>query len=312
MVTISPLENYSEHIIILPDAVITSEQTRRVTRTPTLDGGVEIYDGGFIFGDWTFNINIPNITNTQHKTAQFLTQKMGQVIISTDEGMFLGVIDKYSGEEIGTLTILVEKRTDNEIIPDPEPVAGAVPFITSPPDGTIFSNGNATFIWNPQTGAENYQLVLKDEDENVIYDSGILPGTTLSIPVTGIPEDGRKINAFFYYKIGSWEIVNYYYWAILQMASPPIGSQLAGSTETFVWNLPHSSIGKLWLWVGYEPVSNEIFGNNGIAPTETSLIVNGLPTSFVPPADIYVTLFWYSGPTLGIGKFKTFNFLTGS
>ena len=312
MITISPLENYPEHILILPDAIIAPEQTRRVTRTPTLDGGAAVYDGGFNFGDWTLNINIPNITSAQHETVQFFTQKIGRVMVSTDEGMFLGVVEKYSGIGTGALTILVEKRTDNEIIPDPEPPPDAVPFITSPPNGAMFGDGNATFIWDPQTGAENYQLVLKDEDENLIYDSGILPGTTLSVSVTGIPEDGRKINAFFYYKIGSWEIVNYYYWAILQMTSPPIGSQLAGSTETFVWNLPHSSIGKLWLWVGYEPESNEIFGNNSIASTETSLIVNDLPISFIPPTDIYVTLFWFSGPTLGTGKSKTFNFLTGS
>jgi hypothetical protein len=313
MITISPLENYPKHVIVLPDAVVIPEQPRRVTRTPTLDGGTAIYDGGYNFGDWTLNISIPNLTSAQHKTAEFLTQKIGRVTISTNEGMFEGIIEKYTGAGTGEMTILVEKRTDNEIIPDPVPAPEAHPFITSPPNGTMFSNDSATFIWDPQVGSENYQLVLKDDDEIVIYDSGILPGTTLSVPVTGIPEDGRKINAFFYYKdlTGSWKIIDYYYWAILQMTSPAIGSQLAGSTDTFVWNLPHSSIGLLYLWVGYEPESNVIFGNNSIAATETSLIVNDLPTSFVPPADLYVTLFWFSGATLGTGKRKAFNFLSG-
>ena len=313
MIAISPLENYPEYVLVLPTAVITPEQTRRMTRTPTLDGGVTIYDGGFNFGDWTLDISIPNITSVQHNIAQFLTQNIGNVSVSTDEGMFVGFIEKYKGDGDASMSILIEKRTDNEITPDPEQAVGAVPFITSPPNGAMFNDNSATFIWDPQTGAENYQLILKDEDEILIYDSGILPGTTLSVPVTGIPEDGRKINAFFYYKIiGSWKIIDYYYWAVLQMTSPPIGSQLAGSTETFIWNLPHSSIGLLWLWIGYEPDSNVLFGNNGIDATETSLIVNDLPTSFVPPANIYVTLFWFSGPTLGIKKSKVFNYLTGS
>jgi hypothetical protein len=312
MIVISPLEDYPDKVIRLPTQVVMPEQPRRLTRTPTLDGGVAIYDGGFEFGDWTLDISIPNLTTEQHNIAEFLTQKIGRVLVATGEGLFIWLIDKYVGAGTGLLTILVEERTDTAITTYPEPAPEATPFITAPPNGTIFSADNATFIWDPQTGAENYQLILKDEDENVIYDSGVLPGTTLSVPVTGIPEDGRKITAFFYYKIGSWEIVNYYYWAVLQMTSPPIGSQLAGSSETFVWNLPHSSIGALWLWVGYEPESNEIFGNNSIVPTETSLTVNDLPISFVPPTDIYVTLFWFSGVTLGIKRVKTFNFLTGS
>ena len=302
MIVIAPLENYPEHVLALPNAVVIPEQTRRVTRTPTLDGGVAVYDGCFEFCDFTFNLSIPNLTTAQHQTCEFLLQKIGRVMISTREGAFEGIVEKYTGDGTGSLTILVEKRTDNEIIPDPEPAPGAVPFITIPVNGSMFSDDSATFIWNPLTGAENYQLILKDDDEIVIYDSGVLPGTTLSVPVTGIPEDGRKINAFFYYKNDNWEVVNYYYWAILKMTSPHIGSQLAGSTETFVWNLPHSSIGILWLWIGYEPESNALFGNNNIAATETSLLVNDLPTSFIPPANIYVTLHWFLVPTLGTQK----------
>ena len=312
MIVITPLEDYPDYVLSLPNAIVTPEQTRRITRTETLDGGVVVYDGGFNFGDFTLNISIPNITSDQHEITQILVQQIGRVLVSTSDGLFQGVIESYTGEDTGALTILVEKRTDNEVIPDPEPDPEATPFITSPPDGSTFSENNATFIWDPQTGAENYQLILKDGDETLIYDSGILPNTTLSILATGIPEDGRPITAFFYYKKGSWEVKNYYYWAVLQMTSPVIGSQLAGSTETFVWNLPHSSVDELWLWIGYTPGSNDIFGNNDIAPTETSLVVNDLPTSFVPPTDIYVTLYWYTTDYTGIALRKTYNFLSGS
>src|SRR6185503_13490270 len=74
--------------------------------------------------------------------------------------------------------------------------------ITSPADGSTLPGSGVTFQWT-NAGASLYQLWLGTSPG--AYDIGYYPasGTTgTSLPVTGIPADGRKLYARLYSNIG--------------------------------------------------------------------------------------------------------------
>lgn len=69
-----------------------SASTRRVTRTATLDGNAAIIDNGYTAADSTLSVeawvNKPDLLRLQH-----LIQTYPEIVATTPEGCYLGVID---------------------------------------------------------------------------------------------------------------------------------------------------------------------------------------------------------------------------
>lgn len=65
---------------------------RRLSRTATMDGNVQIEDNGLAHGDRNINIVIEHPTKAQADRLQYLIENYSDLRISTPEGVFLGVI----------------------------------------------------------------------------------------------------------------------------------------------------------------------------------------------------------------------------
>ncbi len=62
-----------------------------------------------------------------------------------------------------------------------------------------------------------------------------------------------------------------------EITSPPPGTTLSGTTETFSWTLGDSSVEKYKLWVGTSVGSRDIASSVGLDHPQSSYTVNGLP-----------------------------------
>lgn len=69
---------------------------RRVSRTATLDGGVGVVDTGFTHSDRTLDITLPDPSRELYDSIVHLAQLYPEIIISIDEGAFIGVIENYA------------------------------------------------------------------------------------------------------------------------------------------------------------------------------------------------------------------------
>lgn len=69
--------------------------SRRITRTATLDGGVDIEDRGLSHGDRTLTVSIKNISKESAGTLKYLIENYAEVRVSTNEGCFLAVIKTH-------------------------------------------------------------------------------------------------------------------------------------------------------------------------------------------------------------------------
>lgn len=93
----------------LPETRIT-ENSRRITRTKTLDGGVVINDSGFSHGDRSFTVVVAS-TEALFDSLWQLFQDHAELICTTSEGAFaahLQDIKNDSGKI--TMTILIEEK----------------------------------------------------------------------------------------------------------------------------------------------------------------------------------------------------------
>ena len=86
---------------------------RRVSRTPTLDGGAAINDFGYSDSDRTLDIRWPARDRVQADNIARMVKAYSRLIISMPEGVFVGAPESFDpqSEEL-QLTILVEKRID--------------------------------------------------------------------------------------------------------------------------------------------------------------------------------------------------------
>jgi len=66
--------------------------TRRVSRTATLDGGCSISDQGFSDADRTFTVSQKNISKNLASRIWYIFRTYSLVILSTEEGVFRGAI----------------------------------------------------------------------------------------------------------------------------------------------------------------------------------------------------------------------------
>lgn len=75
----------------LPDSEL-SASARRVTRTATLDGNAALVDNGWTAADSTLTIEA-NLTQGEESTVQHLVRVYPEVVCSTEQGCYLGVIE---------------------------------------------------------------------------------------------------------------------------------------------------------------------------------------------------------------------------
>ena len=85
-----------------------SEIRRRVSRVPTLDGGVAVNDMGHSAGDRTFRVRW-RITNKGNiDRVKYIVQTYGRVVVSCAEGAFLAVPSSvFENDGIGELELLI-------------------------------------------------------------------------------------------------------------------------------------------------------------------------------------------------------------
>jgi hypothetical protein len=70
------------------------------------------------------------------------------------------------------------------------------PDITSPANGSVLPNGDITFSWNDNgANVDDWQLLVGTSvGNNSLFDSGVLPVSTTSAIVNGLPTDGSTIH----------------------------------------------------------------------------------------------------------------------
>jgi hypothetical protein len=73
-----------------------------------------------------------------------------------------------------------------------------------------------------------------------------------------------------------------------EILSPPDGSTLSGSSETFTWTADGEAVGRWKLQVGTVPNGNDLF-DQGFTSDITTVVVSGLPTDGSP---VYARLRW--------------------
>ena len=90
------------------------EVTRRVSRTKTIDGGVTIQDSGSSQGDRTFVLNIDSIDKVTADKATYLTENYSELYLATEEGYFIGVIERFYIKTggVGSITMLVKSKVN--------------------------------------------------------------------------------------------------------------------------------------------------------------------------------------------------------
>ena len=87
-----------------------SASTRRVTRTATLDGNAVIIDNGYTAADSTLAIEAW-LTESEEQRLQRLMRIYPEIIATTPEGCYLGVIDsvRQNGDGRMQVSFLVQR-----------------------------------------------------------------------------------------------------------------------------------------------------------------------------------------------------------
>lgn len=91
------------HIDIDARSVSVTTARRRASRTPTLDGGTEVYDIGFAHGDRSVLIELSPTAETEEKLL-YITENHPRVYIGCHEGCFLAIPEYSPDGENATFT----------------------------------------------------------------------------------------------------------------------------------------------------------------------------------------------------------------
>lgn len=90
---------------LMPDGIKSMRQgTRRVTRTPTLDGAAVVYDAGYSVSDLTWKIPIMATSIYIGNWISMLVKGYNAIRLTTIEGVFLAVPSMWK-EEDGVVTL---------------------------------------------------------------------------------------------------------------------------------------------------------------------------------------------------------------
>jgi len=87
------------------------KNSRRVSRTPTLDGGCVITDQGFSHGDRTLTITKKNISPFKAERVWYLFKTYSLIQVSFHDGCFIGAIqDTRLNEGNLQMKILIKEK----------------------------------------------------------------------------------------------------------------------------------------------------------------------------------------------------------
>jgi hypothetical protein len=82
---------------------------RRLSRTATLDGGAEIFDGGFSHADRTLIVDVEDLSRDDADNLQRMTRVYALLIVSLVEGVFEAAPENFTERENRvTLRLLVK------------------------------------------------------------------------------------------------------------------------------------------------------------------------------------------------------------
>jgi hypothetical protein len=155
--------------------------------------------------------------------------------------------------------------------------SGCYSILTTPTPGTVLPSSSVTFNWSAANGADQYWLDIG----STIGGSDLWRGalTTTSQLVSGLPCDGRTINAqLFTHTNGAWSIPQRYTYTaptgcFAILISPTPGTVLSNTTVTFGWNAV-AAADQYWLDIGSTVGASDLWRG---ALTATSQLVAGLP-----------------------------------
>jgi len=110
----APTFDIGGHVLIRgvkPDGMIGFQ--RRNNRIATLDGAAAFNDFGYSEADRTFDVQWTTADQDQVETIRRLAKTYSRLIVSTNEGCFIGAPGPFSvSEDKAQLQILIERRLD--------------------------------------------------------------------------------------------------------------------------------------------------------------------------------------------------------
>jgi hypothetical protein len=114
--------------------------------------------------------------------------------------------------------------------------AAGEPAVTSPSSGSVLPAGDVTFSWNANgASVDNWQLLAGTSvGDDSMYDSGVLPVSTTSAIVSGLPSDGSTVHVTLRWSDGGASSEKYYTYVASGGAdsTPPVITLLGPETVT--------------------------------------------------------------------------------
>lgn len=113
MISISTTSSYNKGNVVIPGDFNLKENTARITRTKTLDGGVYIYHAGVSEGDRTLKIDT-KISESIEDKLWYIFNNFTSVLVSIPSGIYLAAIKKIKSEYgLLTMTIYFKNKENN-------------------------------------------------------------------------------------------------------------------------------------------------------------------------------------------------------
>ena len=181
------------------------------------------------------------------------------------------------------------------------------PRMLSPEPHSVLGGPDESFQWESNgLDITEYELwVGTAEGGKDLYDSGSL-GTSQSVEVTGLPEDGSVLFVRVRYRVdGAWGFKDFIYTAARSdpaLLLPVPGSDLSGTEVTFEWGSNGTVVTNYWLFVGTTLGGKEIHDSGSLGSGVTSSTVQNLPTD---GSTVLVRFWWAVG---GLWNFNDYTY----
>jgi hypothetical protein len=112
MISLSTIEA-GDCIVLNTNSQPVQENTRRLSRTATLDGGAVITDGGWSDADRNFEFMVKNVSEYIRDALWALFLRESQVHLACPEGVFAGYLQRIriAGADVTVSFMVQEKLT---------------------------------------------------------------------------------------------------------------------------------------------------------------------------------------------------------